>query len=425
MTSCACYAVYFLNLRGDVLISRIYRDELPPDAVNIFRTSVLNSRRQVSTAPPVSIVRDTTFMHTRINDVYIMCATKTNSNAMLSFRFMRGLCDVLRSYFGDSFCQRHVEAGFLLIYELMDEMSDFGYPQVVDPSVLKGYILQKNVLADLLSSKRKEAEQQDKANHARMQVTGAVGWRRDGIKYKNNEIYLDIIESVNLVTSSKGQVLRADVNGRIVVKCFMSGMPEVKIGLNDKASDVTFHPCVNLSKFNVDRVVSCVPPDGEFELMRYRATEGISLPFKVIPVITERGRNRLEVMIKVKSVFNPKLWAINVAIHIPVPKDTARTTMEASIGKVKYDLSKQCLVWKIKRFVGEQEHNLSADVELMGVLGERERWKRPPVQMRFDVPMFAASGLLVQYLRAWEKTGYEVQQWVRKVTSSGEYTIRT
>lgn len=71
------------------------------------------------------------------------------------------------------------------------------------------------------------------------QVTGAVGWRKEGIKHKKNEIYLDIIEEVNLMMSSTGQVLRNDVNGKIMIKVFLSGMPDVKLGLNEKL-DVSF-----------------------------------------------------------------------------------------------------------------------------------------------------------------------------------------
>lgn len=61
-----------------------------------------------------------------------------------------------------------------------------------------------------------------------------MGWRKDSIKYKKNEIYLDIVEEVNLMMSSKGQILRSDVNGKIVMKVFLSGMPDVKLGLNEK-----------------------------------------------------------------------------------------------------------------------------------------------------------------------------------------------
>ncbi len=34
--------------------------------------------------------------------------------------------------------------------------------------------------------------------------------------------------------------------------------------------DVKFHQCVRLSRFENDRTISFVPPDGEFELMSYR-----------------------------------------------------------------------------------------------------------------------------------------------------------
>ncbi len=65
-------------------------------------------------------------------------------------------------------------------------------------------------------------------------MTGAVGWRTDNIKYKKNEVFLDIVEQVNMLMSSKGTVLRCDVNGKIVMKVFLSGMPDVKLGLNEK-----------------------------------------------------------------------------------------------------------------------------------------------------------------------------------------------
>ena len=42
-----------------------------------------------------------------------------------------------------------------------------------------------------------------------------------------------------------------------------------------------------------------------------------------------------------------------------------------------------------------------------------------------QVPMYSASGLRVQYLKVWEKSGYKVDKWVRKVCKSGDYNVRT
>ena len=66
------------------------------------------------------------------------------------------------------------------------------------------------------------------------QVTGQIGWRREGIKYRRNELFLDVLEYVNLLMSPQGQVLSAHVAGKVIMKSYLSGMPECKFGINDK-----------------------------------------------------------------------------------------------------------------------------------------------------------------------------------------------
>ena len=188
--------------------------------------------------------------------------------------------------------------------------------------------------------------------------------------------------------------------------------------------DCTFHQCVNLSKFASDKTVSFIPPDGEFELMRYRVTEGMNLPFRVMPVLKELGRTRLEANIKIKSLFNAKLFGLNVVVLVPVPKLTAKAAVHVSHGKAKFEPAKNAIVWKIKRFPGQLECSLSADVELIATTTEKKAWSRPPIQMDFQVPMFTASGLRVNFLTVWEKSAYETLKWVRYVAKSGLYEVR-
>ena len=38
------------------------------------------------------------------------------------------------------------------------------------------------------------------------QVTGQISWRREGIKYRKNELFLDVLESVNLLMSPQGKL---------------------------------------------------------------------------------------------------------------------------------------------------------------------------------------------------------------------------
>lgn len=45
-------------------------------------------------------------------------------------------------------------------------------------------------------------------------VTNAVSWRSEGIKYKKNEVFIDVIESVNLLVSPHTQPATAPGLGR-------------------------------------------------------------------------------------------------------------------------------------------------------------------------------------------------------------------
>ena len=65
-------------------------------------------------------------------------------------------------------------------------------------------------------------------------VTNAVSWRSEGIRYRKNEVFLDVVESVNLLVNANGNVVRSEILGAVKMKCYLSGMPELRLGLNDK-----------------------------------------------------------------------------------------------------------------------------------------------------------------------------------------------
>ena len=69
-----------------------------------------------------------------------------------------------------------------------------------------------------------------------MAVTNAVSWRSEGIRHKKNEVFLDVVESVNLLVNSNGAIVRSEVTGALKMRTALSGMPECKLGLNDKVS---------------------------------------------------------------------------------------------------------------------------------------------------------------------------------------------
>lgn len=56
--------------------------------------------------------------------------------------------------------------------------------------------------------------------------TGSVvRWRRTGVKYTTNEIYLDMVEEINCTIDPNGMVVTQEINGIVTANCRLSGMP--------------------------------------------------------------------------------------------------------------------------------------------------------------------------------------------------------
>ncbi|QDZ24782.1 subunit mu of clathrin/coatomer adator AP-2 complex [Chloropicon primus] len=436
MAAPALDALYFLDGRGNVIMSRTYREGMGRDMAEVFKKSILENPQTEGTAP-VKNLGSCNFLYVKVTNVYVLAVTNKNAHAAMCLNFISDMIRLMRGYFGN-FNEDAIRNNFVLVYELLDEIMDFGYPQILNEQVLKTYITQKGTKVDAGTA----VPTSSSVNM--MQVTGAVAHRREGIKYKRNEVYLDVIEDVNVLIGQQGSVLKADVQGAILVKSFLSGMPSLKIGLNEAAAlqndtntsgqlggrrkidldDIVFHQCVNLTKFNSERMVTFTPPDGEFQLMKYRASENLHIPFKVFPNIKDVGRSRIEVRVTIKSLYASKLMAMRCLVKIPVPKYTAKARFDMAGGKCKYDAASNMLIWKLKRFPGGQSSTLFADVELVSTLKERKAWVQPPIQLDFNIPMYTSSGMQVLYLKVWEKSGYETTKWVRKLTKAGDFSVR-
>ncbi|GAV00540.1 hypothetical protein RvY_11372 [Ramazzottius varieornatus] len=427
--------LFMYNHKGEVLISRVYRDDIGRNAVDAFRVNVIHARQQVRS--PVTNIARTSFFHVKRGNIWIAVVTKQNVNAGMVFELLTKTVEIMQSYFG-KLNEENVKNNFVLVYELLDEILDFGYPQNLDTGILKTFITQQGI-----KSGTKEEQAQITS-----QVTGQIGWRREGIKYRRNELFLDVLEYVNLLMSAQGQVLSAHVAGKVVMKSYLSGMPECKFGINDKIimdskkttggeelsknraaiaiDDCQFHQCVKLTKFETEHAISFIPPDGEFELMRYRTTKDISLPFRVIPLVREVGRTKMEVKVVIKSNFKPQLLAQKIEVKIPTPSNTSGVQLICMKGKAKYKSSENAIVWKIKRMAGMKESQLSAEIELLPT-NDKKKWTRPPISMNFEVP-YAPSGLKVRYLKVFESklnySDHDVIKWVRYIGRSGLYETR-
>lgn len=417
-------AVYVLDVKGKVMISRNYRGDIDMSCVDKFMT-LLMAMEEEGNISPIIQHGNVTFIYIKYNNLYLVATSKKNANVALVFSFLHKIVQVFVEYFKE-LEEESIRDNFVIIYELLDELMDFGYPQTTDSKILQEFITQ-------------EGHKLEVTPRPPMAVTNAVSWRSDGIKYRKNEVFLDVIESVNLLVSANGNVLRSEIVGAIKMRVYLSGMPELRLGLNDKVlfestgrgksksvelEDVKFHQCVRLSRFENDRTISFIPPDGEFELMSYRLNTHVKPLIWVESVIERHAHSRVEYMIKAKSQFKRRSTANNVEIVIPVPADADSPKFKTTVGSCKYAPDQNAVIWTIKSFPGGKEYLMRAHFGLPSVLGEDSEGK-PPIHVRFEIPYFTVSGIQVRYLKIIEKSGYQALPWVRYITQNGDYQLRT
>jgi len=365
----------------------------------------------------------------RYNNLYMLAVTQRNANATLIMMFLYKLAEVLNDYFKE-LEEESIKDNFVITYELLDEMMDNGYPQTTEVKILREFI-------------KTQSHQLSVAPPPPVALTNAVSWRTEGIKHKKNEIFLDVVEKLNLLVSSNGYVLRSEIIGSLKMKSYLSGMPELKLGLNDKLlfeqtgrpatkgksvemEDIKFHQCVRLARFENDRTISFIPPDGEFELMSYRLNTHVK-PLIWIEAVVDPGqsKSRLEYMIKAKSQFKSRSVANNVEIIIPVPSDVDSPSFKTSIGTVRYLPDQDAIVWTIKQFQGQKDFIMTAKFGLPSISADtREAYAKKPISVKFEIPYFTVSGVTVRYLKIIEKSGYQALPWVRYITQNGDYQLR-
>lgn len=405
-----------------------------------------------------------TYCWLKQNDIYALAVTRSNTNAAMLVTFLKRLCELLSMYY-HKLEQETIRNNFVITYELLDEVMDNGIPQLTEPRILKKFITSSS-LKHLFSEKHSPTNKESPAS-----VATVVPWRAEGIKHKKNEIFLDVIEKIDALISVSNTVLRAEIRGTLRMKSFLSGMPELRLGLNEQLAvetqaaksaalgqqrsatqqsatvqleDIRFHHCVRLNRFEADRSISFVPPDGEFELMSYRLPKAVNdaieseLPFWVEctlnPSSMDPGASRIEYIIKIKSTFKPRHVASSVELTIPAPHDAISPSFRTSSGSVKYHPDKQCFIWTLRHFQGQRGQLLSASLSRPtvtvanssnGIAGEtQDLFYKRPMELNFELPFFTLSGINVRYLKIFEPSGYQALPWVRYITQSGSYQIR-
>ncbi len=453
---------YVLGPRGDSIVFRSFRSELVRSTAETFFRNVRFWGGRAQDAPPVFSIDGVHYAWIRKSGLFFVLTSVVNTSPAEAIELLVRVSKLLKDYCG-VLTEESVRANFTLIYELLDEVFDWGYPQMASTDSLKAYVFNDPAPIAAAAPPESRLLRLDFGGPKTTPSTAVnkpITFRtRDKQK---NQVYVDIFERLSLTFNSSGHVMNQAIDGMVQIKSYLAGNPELCLGLNEDMvvaadsdkdpaaasaagalvlDDCNFHESVKLTEFAKERVLVLTPPDGEFVAMNYLITSEFRPPFRLFPFFELSGTHKLDLAFKVRADIPHQICGTNVAIIIPLPRTATSVVSELGSGAggaaaaaalakeqaVEYDEKAKVVRWYVKKFQGESEHMLRCRVALSEPADASVRKSVGPISMHFEVPMYSASGLQVRYLRARQQGNappMTMERWIRYVSRSNSYICR-
>jgi AP-4 complex subunit mu-1 len=356
---------------------------------------------------------------------------------------------VLKDFLG-VMTEEAVRKNFVLIYEILDEVIDGGVVQELGSERLRPYIftdpvpvegVEKPSTATSLVARIQRGDFYDstrKANATNVSILSSSAERK-------NEIFVDVIERLNVVFSPSGSVVTAEVDGSVILKSFLAGSPDLFLGFNEDLvvgrdsrsryatvilDSVNFHERADYSRFESERLLVMKPPDGEFVAMNYRiSSPTVTLPFRATPSIELLTTYKAELTLRIRCDAPSTTAGINISVRVPMPKSTTSVAVTLGAGAkdqaYEYREAERTVLWRIPRFVGATEQVCKIRVSTNTPFTGATRRELGPIMMQFEVPNYNVSGLAIKQLKLEERSrSYNPQRWVRNIAQAGSYAFR-
>jgi AP-3 complex subunit mu len=351
----------------------------------------------------------------------LVAACKQECPPLFVIEFLHRVVDTIADYFSEC-TESVIKENYVVVYELLDEMLDNGFPLATESNILKELIKPPNILRTIANSMT------GKSNVSATLPTGqlsAIPWRRTGVKYTNNEAYFDVIEEVDAIIDKTGCTVFAEIQGYIDCCIKLSGMPDLTLSfMNPRLfDDVSFHPCVRFKRWESERILSFIPPDGNFRLMSYHVgTQSlVAIPIYVRHSLTLKSgeQGRLDITVGPKTTLGRTVESVK--IEICMPKAVLNCSLVTTQGKYSFDPVAKILHWDVGRVDVSKLPNIRGSVAV--VAGNTSLESNPSINVQFTISQLAVSGLKVNRLDMYGEK-YKPFKGVKYLTKAGKFQIR-
>lgn len=445
---------YVLSPRGDSIIYRNFKSEVSQSTTEVFFRNVRFYQGKTQEAPPIFEVDGLHYLWVRRNGLFFVFTATSNVSPSFSLELLVRITKLFKDYCG-VLTEESVRANFTLVYEVLDEVIDYGVPQSTTNDTLKTYVFTEPTMVNkptldptaILKLPLQFSSKTASATSAEV----PLHMQKDE---KSNQVFVDIYERINYCVSASGQVLLQTIDGAIQMKSYVPGAQPLLLQLNEdlivskenrppnaspyqvELDDCTFHECVQHDDFDRTKSLYITPREGEVNIMNYRLTPiTMKLPFKIFPHLELTDNRKIELLVKFRSEYPIAVNAAHVLVQIKMPSTTANVSLDTRSTiqppgtnqfeqSAEYDPKERVVRWRMRKLPGNTELVLACRISLTEPHTAYTRKEVGPIATMFEIPMYSTSSIQVKSLRPANPRIAPPQRWVRYITRSTSYITR-
>lgn len=411
--------IFILSDSGEVMLEKQLTGHRVDRSICDWFWDQVIAQGDSSQLPPV-IASPTHYIFHIVRDgiIFLACA-QVEMPPLMATEFLCRAADVLSDYLG-GLNEDVIKDNFVIVYELIDEMIDNGFPLTTEPNILREMIAPPNIVSKVLSVVTGNSS--NVSGTLPGATASCVPWRTTELKHASNEVYVDLVEEIDAIINRDGVLVKCEVYGEVQVTSHLSGVPDLTLSFANPTvlHDVRFHPCVRFRPWESHQILSFVPPDGQFKFMSYRVKKLKSTPIYVKPQLTsDAGTCRLSVLVGIRH--DPGKTIDSITIQFQLPPSVSSTDLTANHGTVNILANKTCS-WSIGRIPKDKAPSLTGILVLEA--GTEKLHVFPTFQVEFRIMGVALSGLKIDKLEV-KNVANRPYKGFRALTRAGEYQVRS
>mmetsp|Transcript_3574 Transcript_3574/g.10768 ORF Transcript_3574/g.10768 Transcript_3574/m.10768 type:complete len:425 (-) Transcript_3574:2141-3415(-) len=363
-------SIFILNTNGEVIIEKHYRGNVRRGECDLFWAEVLKAESPDDLLPVIS-TSSGVLIHILRSSLYFVASVKTDVMPIVVVEFLQRIADIFVDYF-DELNEHALKDHFITVYELLDDMMDHGYPFTCEPNILKELIVPPSMINKMIGVFDIVTGETGIRAQLPAGTNSISPWRRSGVKYLQQEVFVDIIEEVDGYARAGMGVMEMQVTGTVLLNCRLSGTPNLVLMLNemkDSLDDVALHPCVRIFRYEQEGIISFIPPDGSFKLMNYIIRKHYPLPVYLHARVNyDAGSHSGKVAVSMASRSFGSVGGDGTiedcVITIPLSTETLSASLSCSLGNAHFDSAKKLCKWTVGTIPKGKTCNLTGNLSL-------------------------------------------------------------